>query len=483
MIDSTHRAFKQERNLERARRLVLSQLACLGRHTMTGVICTSGQQFRDWTADYRLFSRERFEKDAVFGELRKEAADNLPAAGPVVCVMDDSVMRKKGKKIPGTGQVRDPLSLHFRPNLIWAQRFIQVSMMVPSGEEEAPARGVPIDFICAPLTRKPRRTSSPESWEQYLLLKEQNNISRLGAERIKKLRSELASDELTAGRPLWVAVDGRFTNTRVFKEAPEGTVLIGRLRADSRLYYLPCPEDNPRGAGRKRSYGRRAPTPDELRKDESVSWQSVPIFAAGKVHNFRVKVLSGVLWKPAGPDKPLLLVVIGPLYYRPSKKSNVLYRDPAYLVCTDPGAPLREIIQAFVWRWEIEVNIRDEKQLVGLGQAQMRNEKSVGSDPALVVAAYSMLLLAGMKAFPNQDCSLPPPRWRKKHKPRLSTQDLINELRFELWGKAMGVDYAAAHNMVRTKGNFEGFRCATLVDQKPEKYTPELMSAVLYATG
>jgi hypothetical protein len=209
----------------------------------------------------------------------------------------------------------------------------------------------------------------------------------------------------------------------------------------------------------------------------------VPIFAAGKVHNFRVKVLSGVLWKPAGPDKPLLLVVIGPLYYRPSKKSQLLYRDPAYLICTDPGAQLGKIIQAFVWRWEIEVNIRDEKQLVGLGQAQMRNEKSVESDPALVVAAYAMLLLAGLAAFPNQDCSLPPPRWRKKDKPRLSTQDLINQLRFELWGKAMGVDSATADDTVKTKGNFEGFRYAGSIDQKPKKSMPDLTSAVLYATG
>lgn len=462
---------------------MLSQLACLGRHTLTGVICASGGQFKDWSADYRLFSRERFDQDAVFSVLREEAVGHLADRGPIVCAMDDSVMRKKGLKIPGTGRIRDPMSPPFHVNLAWAQRFLQVSVIVPSQKREAPARAVPVDFAHAPLTRKPRVTSPPELWERYRELKEQNNVSKLGVGRIKKFRWDLDRDERTARRELWVVVDGRFTNKRVFDELPLKTVLIGRLRADSRLFYPPRPEDKAGGAGRKRSYGRRAPTPEELRRDESIPWQRVRAFAAGRVHHFKVKVLSGVLWKPAGAKRPLLLVVIAPLSYRPTKRSAILYRNPAYLVCTDVEAPVDRVIQAYVWRWEIEVNIRDEKQLMGLGEAQVRNENSVEKDPALVIAAYAMLLLAGLAAFPNERSSLPPPKWRRRKKPRASTQDLVNQLRFELWGKAMGVESPLEDENRGAEGDFEGFTNTASINQKPKKSTPDLRSAVLYATA
>ena len=50
---------------------MLGQLVCLGRHTLTGVLCTHGAQHRDWSADYRLYSRDRIDETALFDGLRK----------------------------------------------------------------------------------------------------------------------------------------------------------------------------------------------------------------------------------------------------------------------------------------------------------------------------------------------------------------------------------------------------------------------------
>jgi hypothetical protein len=456
------------------------------------VICASGRQFEDWSADYKLFSKERFDQKAVFAAIRREAADLIGDDDDVVCAMDDSIMRKTGMKIPGAGRLRDPLSPPFRANLVWGQRFVQTSIMVPPKQKEAPARAVPIDFTNAPLAKKPRKNSPPEAWKQYRALKEQLNISRVGARCIEKIRHDLDGDERTAGRRLLMAVDGRFANRKVFRRVPERTVLIGRLRHDACLYRLPAAEDQPTGKGRKKSYGKRAPTPEEIRKDEAIPWQRVPIFAAGRMHEFKVKLVSPLLWKPAGADKPLTLVVIAPLSYRPSKKSKVLYRKPAYLGCTDTNLQLEKIITAYVWRWEIEVNYREEKQIIGLGEAQVWNENSVENDPAFVAATYAMLLIAGLKACPNQNLSLPPPKWRKKEKPRPSTQDLINQLRAELWGRAIGHEGGwKEENQVEIKerevasseaDNFKGFRENQLEVNNPQKLIPHLPSAVLYAT-
>lgn len=47
----------------------------------------------------------------------------------------------------------------------------------------------------------------------------------------------------------------------------------------------------------------------------------------------------------------------------------MLYRQPAFLVCTDPQMTLEDLLQDYLWRWDIEVNFRDEKTIMGVGQA------------------------------------------------------------------------------------------------------------------
>jgi hypothetical protein len=44
------------------------------------------------------------------------------------------------------------------------------------------------------------------------------------------------------------------------------------------------------------------------------------------------------------------------------------------------------LLQAYFDRWGIEVNHREEKDILGVGQAQVWNEQSVSNVPALGVA-------------------------------------------------------------------------------------------------
>jgi len=118
------------------------------------------------------------------------------------------------------------------------------------------------------------------------------------------------------------------------------------------------------------------------------------------------------LWRTAGTAQLLQLVVVAPLAYRLRKNSKLLYRDPAYLICTDPTLDPRQLIPAFLQRWDIEVNFRDEKTLLGTGQAQVRSNTSIESAPALNVASYAMLLVAAQRAFGRSpDGLLPQPKW------------------------------------------------------------------------
>lgn len=75
--DPARPAFAQERTWGRARTLALSALVGLGRRTVTGMLSASAQTGVDWSAEYRLFERDRF--DFVWGQWFLQ----LPAALPV----------------------------------------------------------------------------------------------------------------------------------------------------------------------------------------------------------------------------------------------------------------------------------------------------------------------------------------------------------------------------------------------------------------
>lgn len=119
--------------------------------------------------------------------------------------------------------------------------------------------------------------------------------------------------------------------------------------------------------------------------------------------------------------------------YRKSKHSKRQYHKPAYLLTTDLETPAAILIQDYFDRWAIEVNHRDEKEVLGVGEAQVWNEQSVLKVPALLVAMYSWLILTSLECYgPGRtEDYLPLPKWRKGAK-RASCLDMVALLRQQL---------------------------------------------------
>lgn len=412
---------------------MLAQLVAFGRHTISSMLRAQNRHHLDWSADYRFYSQDRFDEEAVFDRVRGQILNTLSKDQPFVAAMDDSLLRKTGRKIHGVRFLRDPLSPPFQVNLVRGLRVLQISGALAQGQGRA--RMIPIDFQHAVLPAKPRQDAPDKDWQNYQALRAQTNINRVGYQRLSALRQRL--DQSQPERKLVVCVDGRFTNRTFLKQIPERTVIIGRIRKDARVYQLPAAQP---GVGRKRKYGPQLPTPEQWLKDPATPVQTVVALAAGRKHRFKVKRVGPVVLRLDRAARPVQVVMIKPLRYRLTLGGRLLYREPAYLVCTDPELPLPELLQQFLWRWDIEVNFRDEKTLLGVGQAQVRTEASNQNAPALAVAAYALLLLASVKAYGKNGAPdrLEQAKWyRRKKKDRATTNELINQLRRELWSAAL----------------------------------------------
>jgi hypothetical protein len=416
----------QQRVQERYRRHLLLSLLCWTRRTITGVLCTGGQQDQDWTADYQLY--RRVSPAPLFALARGELLRQLPPEEDLLLAMDDTVVKKRGKKIPGTAYRADPQSPPFATNLLWGQRWLMLSggLLLPAS---GAVRMVPLGWEPCPTPRKPRKNAPAEAHTQYRTLAKAANINLRALDALQHLRQ-------TTPRRICVLTDGRFGNGTMLKHLPEGIEQICRIRSDARLYGSPPGGGVGARGGRPRCYGPALPTPEQILKDDQTyPWQPVRMFAAGSWHQGRAKIVRGVKWKAAGGQKTFVLVVIAPLGYRLSQGGKLCYRDPAYLLCTDNRLELEQIVQRYVARWDIEVNIREVKSLIGAGEAMVRDEVAAVGVPQSRVAAYSLLLLAAARCWGPETIptELVPPKWRRQLQPqRPSTNLLLNHLRYEV---------------------------------------------------
>jgi hypothetical protein len=436
---------------------------------VTGLLTTCGSQFRDWTSSYRLFSHDRLPVAAIFSVIRRAVLAELPPQAPVCAVLDDSLLRRSGLRTPGVAWRRDPLGPHFQTNFVRAQRFLQTSLALPA--PDGSSRLLPVAFRHAPTPPKPSKKATATELQQYRTHARAARLSQRASEQIHDLRADLDADPSSASRRLLVAFDGGYTNQTVLRHLPPNTTAIGRLRQDAHLLSRPDPQTQ-KARGRRLGYGLPAPTPEQFRTDDS-PWQTFSFAHHGASHPLRFKRRTGLMWRAAGAHQVLQLIVIAPLAYRLRQGSKLLYRRPAFLLCTDENLNPQLVIETYFHRWDIEVNFREEKTLLGVGQAQVRCPRSVESAPALTVASYALLLLAIQRAFAStRQALLPRPKWMPSSpSTRISTQQAIHQLRAEVWGRGLGLD------------NFSPFASSLPAAPKPEKFSFPLASAVCYANA
>ena len=418
-------AFAQQRTRIRAMELCVGMLCSLGRRTLSRSICAVGRQGQDWSADYKIFSRSPWEPERLFSPVLRAYRERYPE-GPICLAFDDTKLPKCGRRIRSAFWQRDPMSPPFHVNLVYGLRFLQVSLIFPHYRDgDFAARAIPVRFVECPALKKPGKRASAQQIQAYRGALKTHNLSRQALEVIKRLRAEL--DNMgEQNRRMLLALDGSLCNRTIFGAPLDRVDLVARCRKDARLCF-PAPP------GGRRLYGTERFSPEALRQNPTMPWQLATIYYGGDWRSVRYKEMNNVLWQRGSGTRPLRLLVVAPQPYKISPNSRTNYRQPAYLLSTELQSQPAMLLQCYFDRLQIEVNHREEKDILGVGQAQVWSAKSVPRQPAFAVASYSLLLLAGLMQFgpgrTEQFVALP--KWRKKAK-RPSALDLITVLRKEI---------------------------------------------------
>jgi hypothetical protein len=418
------KVFAQRRTAWRAMRQGLGALMCVGRRTLTRIIWANGGEQRSWAAEYFLHSRARWEPQALFAPILVRALGLCPGRLVGVAV-DDTKLHKTGRCIQQAFYQRDPLSPPFHTNLILGLRFLQASLLVPLHKRAAAAcRALPIRFEESSRVKRPGKNASEDEWKAYRQQSKEKNLSTHFVAMMTQIRKAL-DDAGGTRKTLVISTDGSFCNRTVFTAERDRTEIIARARKDAKL----CKRAP---AGSRRFYDVTKFTPEQVRKDDAIPWHTAKIFYGGKRRKVRYKQVEVLYWQGGARRQPLRLLVVAPTPYRKRKSSKLYYRNPAYLLTTDLHDSAKALLQIYFDRWQIEVNHREEKDTLGVGQAQLWNPVAVPRQPVLVVAAYSALLLAALLVFGPErtNAYAPLPKWRRNAK-RPSCLDLIALLRKE----------------------------------------------------
>jgi hypothetical protein len=310
---------------------------------------------------------------------------------------------------------------------MWGLRFLHFALLTPlyRGNTDVPPRSLPLRFLEVPAIKKPGKRASEEQLKAYRQALKEHNLSRSTVTLLQQLRQS-ADEAGLPSRTILAVGDGSFCNRTLFRLKLDRIEILARARRDCRLCHAALP-------GNRRFYSTEQFTPEQIRQQESLPWQTARIFHGAQWREVRFKEVASVYWRSGGAKRPLRLLVVAPVPYSSGKGRRKYYGEPAFLLTTDQHSPAAVLLQAYFDRWQIEVNHREIKDTLGIGQAQLRHARSVPRQPAMLVAAYSALLLAGIQVFGDSRSDAFPslPKWRRNAR-RPSCLDLITVLRQEV---------------------------------------------------
>lgn len=346
------------------------------RRTVTKMILAVGDAAgKHFSSYHRLFSAARWSLDAI-----GLAVFNLIAAycdQTVLVAIDDTLARKRGRKMFGVGMHHDPL-LSSRSKTItnWGHSWVVLGVIV-----RLPFRND--HSYCLPIL-----------FRLYL-----NKSKAAKHRRVYRTRPELAVEMLRMlckhrkNKRFHAVADSAYGGASVLCQLPDNCDLTSRLVKNARLYDAPPAKSG--GKGRPRKRGQQLPTPREMFAGRC---RRVSLDIYGRTEEARLADAEARVH--AAPDRPLRVVAVEAL--RGGRGQEVFYS-------TCHEATAEQVIGWYAARWSIEVSFHDSKQSLGFEQPQGWTRKSVERTAPVAMLLYSLIVLwfakEGHRRYRPLDCA------------------------------------------------------------------------------
>jgi hypothetical protein len=389
------------------------------RRFVTELIQSSGSTHHGHHSCYhRFFSQAAWLLDDLCLVLARLLVAAFASTGLIELAVDDTLCRKRGLTIYGTGMHHDPLISSRAMKLVsWGHDWVVICLLVRC-PWWSPTKvwALPIAF------RLYRNRQGVTKGNQKNKKAKANKAQRPPGYRT---RPELAVEliRLVAAwfpdRQIMVSGDSAYGGKSVLRQVPATVGLISHVHPKGGLY-APAPPRVPgqKGAGRKK--GQRLPNMAAWAAD-ATPWQELVFDQFGLHATLQVKTRQALYYKAGGTRRLTIVLVHDTVGKRPDQM----------FYCTQLDWDARTILAAYACRWSIEVTFENGKQLLGFEDAANRTPKAVERTAPLALVLYSLIVLwfhrQGHRRVEYPDR----PWYRRKEEP--SFADQLSTLRCLSW--------------------------------------------------
>jgi hypothetical protein len=400
--------------------LVTGAILTPGRHTVTNALRVMGlSQTHRFQNFHRVLNRAKWNsRRAAKVLLDLLITAFVPEGGEVLIGIDETLERRRGKKIAAKGIYRDAArsskSFFVKSTGL---RWVCMMLLVSIGWADC-VWALPFFSVLAPSERynkeRGRRHKTLVDWARQMVIQ----VHRWLPDR----RIVLVGDNNYSAIPLLDCCN-RCRRSQMPVTPVTPVTVVTRLRLDAALFE-PAPERVPGQVGRPRKSGERLPTLQKILNDAATVWSTivVPIWYSEK--DRKVEIVSATcLWFHRGqPPVPIRYVLIRD----PDKKF-----DPQALLCTDLAAEPVQILSWFVRRWRLEETFQEVRTHLGVETQRQWNDLAILRTTPALMGLFSFVTLVADRLAAQGKLSVRTAAWYAKE--QVTFSDAIACVRREIW--------------------------------------------------
>src|ERR671910_3111519 len=385
--------------------LVAGAVLAPGRRTVAAALRVMGfAEAAGFAAYHRVLSHGHWCSRALAQRLLLLLVAAFVPHGPVVVGLDDTIERRRGKRINAKGIYRDAVRSS-RGHFVKASglRWLCVMLLAPVPWAGC-VWGLPFLAVLAPSERyaaeQGKRHKKLTDWGRQALLQ----VARW-----------------LPGRRVVAVADSSFSAIALLRDLAPHLTVVTRLRLDACLCQPPPPR-RPRTRGRPPVKGARLPSLAERVRNPRTPWRRIAIDGWYGRTTRRLDIASGTaLWYHPGVRVAIRWVLVRD----PTGK-----KEPQAFLCTDQQVEPADILRWFVRRWRTETTFEEARRHLGMETQRQWSDLAVLRTTPALLALFSLVTLWGSRLAAERGPMIEYIRWYPKPLPTFS--DALALVRREL---------------------------------------------------
>lgn len=388
--------------------LLIGAILCRGPRRVSSILRVMGlASIANYSKYHRVLSRAKWDGLMLSKILLGLLIELLPESWPILIAVDETLERRRGKKIKAKGLYRDAVQSS-QSNVVtsYGLKWECMTLIVPLPWCKRPW-ALPFLTVLAPSKKsneaEGRRHKTSLDWTRQMVCL----VSRW-----------LTRQWVLVGDGAYACMDLALTCVVL------NVVLISRLRLDAQLFEFPVFEQ--KKLGRKPIKGKRIQL-KELLNDPKQIWQTDLVDWYGGEKRQIEYITFTCLWYHAG-CAPITLRVV--LVKTPDGKN-----EAEAFFSTNIDLQPAQIIRYFVLRWNIEVTFEETRAHLGVETQRQWSDKAIARITPLLMGLFSFVVLVGVKMHLTQTLvSMEIASWYDK-KGELTFSDILAIVRRSIWSK------------------------------------------------